>query len=322
MSAIETYSKKTADLYETIEREGGKLHTIIYHWVGLSPGEFSVVDVDRDFPLDPTSGKATWLQRLDRIQMLEAMVENGELMRVGNRRGVYRPTQMECKPMSFEEVSGEPVEIFWPFGIHQFVNLFPGNIATLGGMKNSGKTAFLLNLAKFNRERMDVHYFNSEQGEEEMFARLNLFEDMTMSDWAKVKFYERSSNFPEVIKPGCGKLNIIDFLEVHDDFYAIGGLIRDIFDALDGALAVIAIQQNPNTEDPIGGRRSTEKSRLHLKMSSSNDIEIKVGKNWAIPGVNPNGLVCSYKLRGGWDFQAQPTHDDKSKIWGRRPKEG
>lgn len=296
-----------------------KLQAQIEFWVSMCPGEFTIADVDRDFPIDRSeSAPAAWLQRIDRTTVLEGMVENGTLQRVGGRRGWYRPTQLDCAPMCFDGIDDMPVNIAWPFTIQNLVELYPGNIATLGGMKNSGKTAFLLNLAKMNRDLMEVHYFNSESGTEEMFVRLGLFSDMTMEEWGKVKFYERNQNFSEVIKAGRGKLNIIDFLECHDDFYKIGGYIRDIFDALNGAVAVIAIQQNPGAEDPIGGRRGTEKSRLHLKMSP-NELEIKVGKNWA-SHVNPNGLVLNYKLRGGCDFYAIPSPDNKNEIWGYKPE--
>jgi hypothetical protein len=216
--------------------------------------------------------------------------------------------------MDFEKIDDMPVNIFWPFGIHQLVELYPGNIATIGGQKNAGKSAYLLNLAMANRDIQDVHYFSSEQGPEEMFVRLSLFDKMSINEWSKVKFYERASDFAEVVKPGKGRLNIIDFLECTDEFYKMGGLIRDIFDALHGAVCVIAIQQNPNTDDPIGGRRSTEKSRLHLKMAPG-ELTIKVGKNWAQPGINPNGLFLNYKLRNGCDFQAIPNPEDKSQIW-------
>ena len=283
-------------------------------WVDLSPGEFSLADLERDLPISKGDINEIIDQRFERIWTLEQLVNSGELQRVGSRRGWYRPTNLTCQRMDFTTVNITPVDIFWPFGVHQLVNMYPGNVATIGGMKNSGKTAFLLNTALYNRDKWDVHYFNSESGAEELLGRLTKFEHIPLTEWDKVSFYERSSNFAEVIKPGKGSLNIIDFLECHEDFFAIGGLIRDIFDALHGGIAIIAIQQNPNTEDPIGGRRSTEKSRLHLKMSPGK-LEIKVGKNWAVEGRNPSGLFVEYSLRGGCEFLAKANPMDKADIW-------
>jgi hypothetical protein len=284
-------------------------------WVDLSPGEFSLSDLERDLPVKKGKVNEIIDQRFERIWILEELVRSGELQRVGSRRGWYRPTNLQCPPMDFSDVDDMPVNIFWPFGIHQLVELYPGNIATIGGQKNAGKSAYLLNLAMANRDIQEVHFFSSEQGKEEMFVRLSLFQHMSMDEWSKVKFYERSGDFAEVVKPGQGKLNIIDFLECTDEFYRIGGLIRDIFDALHRAVAVIAIQQNPGTEVPIGGYRSTEKSRLHLKMAPG-ELTIKVGKNWARPGLNPNGMFVNYKLVNGCDFKPVPVHGS-SDIWRR-----
>lgn len=283
-------------------------------WVDLCPGEFNFADIERDMPIKADKHQTALEKRLDRIFALEKMVELGELQRVGSRRGWYRPTNLDCKRMDFTTISVKPVDIIWPFGIQQLVNLYPGNVVTIGGMKNSGKTAFSLNTALYNRDKWDVHYFNSESGPEELLTRLTKFSHIPLTEWDKVNFYERNANFAEVIKPGPMVLNIIDFLECHDEFYAIGGLIRDIFDALHGAICIINIQQNPGNEDPIGGKRSTEKSRLHLRMSPGK-LKIKVGKNWAVEGRNPSGLFVQYSLRGGCEFLAKANPQNKSDIW-------
>ncbi len=85
----------------------------------------------------------------------------------------------------------------------------------------------------------EVHYFSSEMGALELKDRFSKF-DRPLNSW-KVKFKERASNFADVIKPDA--INIIDFLEVHDEFYKIGGLIKDIYDKLTTGIAVIAIRK-------------------------------------------------------------------------------
>jgi hypothetical protein len=284
----------------------------------MSPGEFSLADVDKDFPIDLKNEQIPpWLQRMDRMMVLEAMVADGTLQRVGDRRGWYRPTQLDCPPMDLTDTDDMPVNMHLPFGLQKYCELYPGNIMTIGGEKNAGKSALLMNIAKENRDTQEVHYFSSEQGPAEMKVRLSLFSGMNMDEWSKVKFYERSAAFSDVIKPGVGKLNIIDFLECHEDFYAIGGKIRDIYDALHGAVAVIAIQQNPNTEDPIGGRRATEKSRIHLRMSPGR-LDVKVAKNWVRSDYNPNGTFATFKLISGCEFR--PDRNGMN-IWRRELKE-
>ena len=294
---------------QVIEFTDQRLETELPAWIQLCPGEFTVDDVYRHFDVKGKVDKSLF------ILELEIMVAKGLIQRSGKRRGRYKPCQLDCKPINFDEVDDRPLNIFMPLDIGKLVNLYSGNIVTIAGEKNSGKSAFLLNLARGNRDGYKVHYFNSEMGPPELLARLKKFEaeQMPLEEWKKISFYERATDFAEVIKPGLGNINIIDFLEVHDEFYRMGGYIREIFDALRGAIAIVAIQKNPGQEDGIGGRRTTEKSRLHIAMSPG-ECKIVVGKNWRNPEINPNGLKCKFKLVQGFNFI--PQHIDGC-IWAR-----
>jgi hypothetical protein len=164
------------------------------------------------------------------------------------------------------------------------------------GESNSGKTALALNFARLQQDRFDVHYFSSEMGKTELRERLLKF-PYPLESW-KVHFWERSSNFADVIRPDG--INIIDFLEIHDEFYKVGLYIKDIFDKLKTGIAFILIQKNKNTDFGLGGMRSLEKARLYLAMEPGR-LKIVKAKNWASQ-KNPNGLSISFKLVGGCDF--------------------
>ena len=99
-----------------------------------------------------------------------------------------------------------------------------------------------------------------------MKKRLTKFDDIVLSDWC---FYpmERNENFADVIQPGKGKINIIDFLELYDNFYEISGKLADIHKKLNGAIAIVALQKNPGNDFGLGGYRSLEKPRLALAVS-------------------------------------------------------
>jgi len=130
----------------------------------------------------------------------------------------------------------------------------------------------------------------------ELRDRLSKF-DMPLKNWSFIA-KERASNFADVIKPD--EINIIDFLEVHDEFYKIGGLIKDIYDNLHKGVAIVAIQKNRGSDYGLGGTRSLEKARLYLAMEP-NCLKIIKGKNWT--GVqNPNGLAIDFKLVQGCKF--------------------
>ena len=296
--------------------------TDVRRWISLAPGEFTLNDAAKFFCRGEYDNRAN---AMDLIMILEGMVEYGELERSGNRRGYYRPPVSNLVKMEIEKADLDPENIFMPFAIHKWVDLYPGNIVTIGGEKNSGKTGFFLNLAFDNLGRYKVHYFNSEMGASETKLRCVKYCESNrvgFSEWRKVNFYERSENFSDVIVPGKGNLNIIDFYEAHGEFYAMGEGIRKIHDNLDGALAFIAIQKNPNSDLPLGGSRVTEKSRLHLTISYNygnsypHKLRIDVGKNWAQEGQNPRGLYVNYRLGGGCflkaDSSLNPPH-----IWNR-----
>ena len=149
-----------------------------------------------------------------------------------------------------------------------------------------------------NMGKHKINYFSSEMGPMELRDRLNKFET-NLKHWKEhVNFRERSSNFADVIKPN--DINIIDFLEITDEFYKIGGMIKEIYDKLKKGIVIIALQKNPKTDFGLGGMRSVEKARLYLSIDSG-EIKIVKGKNWASL-TNPNGLGRSFKLVHGAKF--------------------
>jgi hypothetical protein len=197
--------------------------------------------------------------------------------------------------MNYHDASENPVKIWLPFAIHERVKIMPGNIIQINGEKNSGKTALMLNIARYNQQNWNVHYFNSEMGPGELKMRLQLFEHTTLSTW-KINAYERCSDFGDVIFPGEGNLNIIDFLEMHDEFYRMGHYMREIHEALKGAVAIVAVQKNYGQEMGLGGSRTEEKPRLILNVSSGK-LKIKMAKNWV--KNNPNKKFINFKLVNG-----------------------
>ena len=176
----------------------------------------------------------------------------------------------------------------------------PKNIIVVAGESNAGKSAFLLNIAAKNMIDHKVFYFSSEMGGAELKERLQNFnEKMPFKMWEHCTFIERANDFDIAIRPD--DINIIDFLEIHDEFYKIGGFIKKIFDKLNKGIAVIAIQKNKGRDDGLGGARSIEKARLYLSMRPG-AIKIVKAKNWVSGLINPNGLEKQFKLAKGMIF--------------------
>jgi len=234
--------------------------------------------------------------------VINRLCKEGVIRKYGNKRGCYEPViEQEENIIDLTTADNTCLVIKYPLGVHELVKTMPKNIIIVAGESNAGKTAMLLNIAARNMFDHEVVYFTSEMGGAELKERLqNFVEKLPMQMWSHCKFIERASDFDIAIRPDA--INIIDFLEVHDEFYKIGGLIKKIFDKLNKGIAIIAIQKNPGRDDGLGGQRSIEKARLYISMSPGK-IKIVKAKNWVSGLMNPNGLCKNYKLVKGMIFK-------------------
>lgn len=273
-----------------VTRRERNLSDEIRDWVKTTEGYFQTTEIHAELRLTtPEEKKACY-------SMLLRLAERGEIEKHGQRRGCFRVVDSSCEDIDFLNAGDAVVNVSWPFHLEKLVEIMPGNIIIVAGEPNAGKTAFLLNLARLNMHKYPVYYFSSEMGSREMRKRLSKF-NLPLSDW-KIHAKERTSNFADVVKPDA--INIIDFLEVYDEFYRIGGMIREVYDKLKTGIAVIAIQKNKNVEYGLGGTRGLEKARLYVAMEQ-NRARILKAKNWATD-QNPNGMTVDFKLIDGCRF--------------------
>lgn len=267
----------------------------IREWVETTNGNFSTTDCHKELQLTTkTTMKAANMALLRLCDGSSPLLEKH-----GNKRGCYRKVETDVVVMDLSAPEEDSLDIKFPFKIHDLVNIMPGNIILVAGAPDAGKTAFLMNFVEWNMHKFDVHYFNSEMGVSELKMRLRCF-DRPIDDW-KFTPYERSFNFPDVIKPGKGKINVIDFLEIHENFYEVGGMINDIYKKLKGAVAVIAIQKQAGRDEGRGGNMTLEKPRLALAMDHGK-IKIVKAKNWKDPRNNPRGQQYFFKIYKGCKF--------------------
>jgi len=245
----------------------------------------------------------TMTTREDKKKMysiLSRLVKEGFIEKVGDRGGCFRRVDKDVDEMDWVNAKMDYLPFWIPLGISEMAGLLPGNISIIAGSKDSGKTAWLMNISKENRHKYKVHYFNSEMGPAEFRLRVSKFDDITPNQWHNFRLISRSDNFADVIEPGPGNLNIIDFIEVHDNFYKVAEQIKKIHDKLKGALAFIAIQKNYGVDLGRGGSFSLEKARLYISLDKgvAKIISAKNFKQESVIG-NPSGYQCFFKLVGG-----------------------
>jgi len=260
-------------------------------WIEVSSGHFKVSNYQRE------SGLVSKSERHAANVEISNLVKQGVIEKWGTERGVYRTIDNESQNIDWYNSQVGVVDIKYPFGIEQFVHTMPRNIVVVAGSPNAGKSAFMLNVVAMNMDKFKINYFSSEMGAMELRSRLQKF-DFPISKW-RFTAKERGGNFADVIKPE--EVNIVDFMELSEDFWRIGGMLKAIYDKLTTGIALVALQKAPGATMARGGVGSLEKPRLYLTMEAG-QIKIEKGKNWAQEEVNPNGQVRTFKLIQGCKF--------------------
>ena len=255
-------------------------------WINEAPGWFTVGDI--------TSDRTEQLVFTKKFEMLATI---GKCQRHPTKRGCYRKIDSDLEEMDLVNTEANPVDIWLPFGLSDYVEIYPGNMIIIAGGKRCGRTAVMLNMVYENMREWDVEYFNSEMGAAEMRKRIDLFPYASIDQW-NFKAYRRGENFGDAITGGTNKLILVDFLEIHDEFYAVGRAIKSIHDNLAGGVAIVALQKNPGSDVGLGGWRSAEVSRLYISLDRGRG-KITDAKNFRQPDKNPNGWVRKFNILHG-----------------------
>jgi len=284
---------KVDSAYSRSEKRTSNLNAEVREWVLLQERYIYVTECYEALHLLHSSDKTNCRVILHRL------CKEGLLERIS--QGTFRKIEQDCSDIDIWNADTTPLEIRYPFEIESFVDTYPKNIIVIAGEPNAGKTAFLLNFARKNMDIHEVIYFSSEMGAIELRTRLLKF-GLPMESWKKVTWKERATDFAAMIRPNA--INIIDFLEVHDEFYKIGLFVKQIFDKLDQGIAVIAIQKPKGRDEGLGGQRGLEKPRLYLAMEPGL-IRIVKAKNWRHEMINPNGKTLRWKLAAGCKFKVE-----------------
>jgi hypothetical protein len=230
-------------------------------------------------------------------KILSRMITEGLLERTKRVAGEYRIVDHQCEAEDWRNTESETVKIWLPFELDEIVEVMPGDIILIMGSQNAGKSAMLMNIAKENRDEWKTHYFSSELRAAGFKRRMAKFPDLNLAT-ANINFYRRCDNWADVIKPGKGNLNIIDYVEMHDSFYKIAGILAEMHEKLDGAILIAAVQKDPNQLFGRGGSFTQEKPVLSLSLDNGTCVIAKC-KEWAEGKDNPNRMEYKFKLVDG-----------------------
>jgi hypothetical protein len=259
---------------------------------------FSIEDLTQDLSLSSEKEKSNIRVILSRL------VRDGVIRRTS--RGLYAKV-VQKEAIDWYDAPTKELDISLPLDLGRLVKIYPKNIIVIAGEQNAGKTALLMDIARTNMKKMRTHYFSSEMGAQEFRSRVDRYTDVSREDWRdNLKVWSLSSDFEKDLDPGG--LNIIDFLELSDNFYQIAGIFRRMYDILEGGVAVIAIQKTKGAEAGRGGSMSLEKPRLYVTLSIEEQTvdvprhtiaKIVKAKSVRDPSRNPNGLSFRFRIPDG-----------------------
>lgn len=285
-------SDMASDVFNETE-ETRNLSGSIRSWIeNHSSAWFTIRELDQELGITAANDKHTRRQALRRLKEARRIEQHQKV----NER--WRKIDIELVPLDFTRKQHATImNIHWPLGIEDLVNIYPGNIVCVAGAPNSGKTALLLNVIRLNQDRFPIYYWCSEMGEQELQARMELF-DMPLTNWSMQPFV-RATDFHEVIKPDA--INIIDFMELTETPYIVNDLLTKLNQVIGKGVVIVALQKKIGALLGRGAEYSLEKPRLYLSLDAGK-ITIVKGKNWAQRNYDPSGLERLFSIEGGAYF--------------------
>jgi hypothetical protein len=285
--------------FERAGREERNLSADIGNFITVTDGAFQVKDVAQALNIVTNQDKGTLRVVLHRLK------KDGIIQKSGKRDGEYVRANNEVEHIDWENAPTEPCLVKLPLFINDFSTLYPGNLITIAGGGNLGKTAFAMNIAVSNVRTWPVRYISSEMDRCELHTRIKKWEGVPIEDFKKIEFLALGgdSNLGGLIDPNA--LNIVDYLEEKDgEFFKMGHWVRQIYDALRGkpGIAVVCMQKETGKEYARGGGQTLDKPRLYLSLDIENGRSVcKIVKCKNPKGAtDPNRKQMYYKIIGGW----------------------
>ena len=270
------------------------------NWLDLQTvGTFTIADVFQQL------GIRTQYERESILLELKALRDQGLIENAGKSTSTFRKVTQDIQQIDLsKDDQGAVIPMNLLFALHRNIEIRQKNIIVIAGESNAGKTAFLFNIVYLNQKHHKFRYITSEMTADEINSRIKKLR-YSPEDFSKFcTFYSKTHDYSDAIDPEG--INIVDFLEVYEDFYRVGAEIKKVFDKLTTGCAFIALQKKRGEMFGRGGEFTIEKARLaislfthgHLKNGIVGSAMITKCKNF-IGEMNPDHQEIFYALRKG-----------------------
>ena len=240
-------------------------------------------------------------------QKLSYEVRHG-ILEKNNR--LYRSVDNTIKYIDWVGASeGQTIDLGWPldrenntsFDFEDHIVISPGDIIVIAGVSNMGKTAMILNLLWENMDRYPCTLMGNEYVPSKFkrrVSRMNWANPLKEDGTAKFELIERRDGWKDIIRPN--NINLIDWINLGDNFYQIGMIIEGIQSVLGGGIAVISLQKSEGKKLGLGDQFGEHLSSVYLVIDFER-LTVRKAKEWR--GKNPNGNTYGFQIvDGGTQF--------------------
>ena len=283
---------------------------LVEQFIELEDDDFYIDALRAKHSIDPSSGNFH--------MAIKRMVEQRKIKRVG--RGLYRKVRVINTVKWWDVDITEVLDFRFPvghkyddtsFGFDDLIGVHGGDLITIAGVSNAGKSAICKNILAENIDLfprpvlMGNEYTNANGTPSLKFAR-----SMNQIDWvewmngtgSKFDLIPVRSDWEDYIR--ADTLNIIDWINLTDNFFQIGKVLEDIKTRVGNGVVVAVVQKDEDKTlgrgagftrdladtylsiDPMG-------SKSRLTVGKVKDPKGKVmGRSWAF-SINDYGAVLS-----------------------------
>lgn len=180
----------------------------------------------------------------------------------------------------------------FPFQGH--VSVSPGDLIIIAGVSNMGKTTMCLNILWDNMDTYPCTLMGNEYVGSKFkrrVAHMTWANPLKEDGTPKFELIERYDRWQDVIRPD--NINIIDWINLGDNFYMIGKVLENIKSKLNKGIAVIALQKDASKSLAVGGAFSEHLASLYFLLDY-NRLTVKKAKEWN--HYNPNNRMYGFEI--------------------------
>jgi len=177
---------------------------------------------------------------------------------IGSKSGLYKILTNITPINTLVIPNSKPIDITFPYGIddvsgfgfEQILEVDEGDVLVIAGDSNSAKTAWVINMLAANMDKFPCVLMGNEYARIDNQLSPKFVRRMKRMDWVnweneagQLKFIILPVNedYEDWVQPG--KINFIDWIDIEENLWLIGRIIKRIKHAVGNGVAIIVLQK-------------------------------------------------------------------------------